>query len=48
MSETEVLLVGESWVSAATHYKGFDRFGSMTFYLGAESPAAVLRGLDGA
>ena len=31
-----VLLVGESWVSAATHYKGFDQFGSVTFHLGAE------------
>ena len=33
---TNVLLVGESWVSAATHYKGFDHFGSVTFHLGAE------------
>ena len=24
----KVLLVGESWVSSATHYKGFDQFGS--------------------
>ena len=32
----EVLLAGESWVSAATHYKGFDHFGSVTFHLGAE------------
>ena len=32
----KVLLVGESWVSAATHYKGFDQFGSVTFHLGAE------------
>jgi len=32
----EVLLAGESWVSAATHYKGFDQFGSVTFHLGAE------------
>ena len=31
-----VLLVGESWVSSATHYKGFDQFGSVTFHLGAE------------
>ncbi|MEE4188340.1 MAG: glutamine amidotransferase [Roseobacter sp.] len=30
----KVLLVGESWVSAATHYKGFDQFGSVTFHTG--------------
>ena len=27
-NEKRVLLAGESWVSAATHYKGFDQFGS--------------------
>ena len=43
MSATEVLLVGESWVSAATHYKGFDQFGSVTFHLGAEPLVAALR-----
>lgn len=32
----KILLVGESWVSSATHYKGFDQFGSVTFHLGAE------------
>ena len=31
----QVLLLGESWVSSATHYKGFDHFGSTTFHLGA-------------
>ena len=37
MSEKKkVLLVGESWMSSATHYKGFDQFGSVTFHLGAE------------
>ncbi len=40
----KVLLVGESWVSAATHYKGFDHFGSVTFHLGAEPLVAALRG----
>ena len=30
------LLVGESWVSSATHYKGWDQFSSTTFHLGAE------------
>lgn len=40
----KVLLVGESWVSSATHYKGFDQFGSVTFHLGAEPLVAALRG----
>lgn len=30
-----LLLAGESWVSSATHYKGFDQFGSVTFHTGA-------------
>ncbi len=38
----KLLLVGESWVSAATHYKGFDQFGSVTFHLGAEPFVAAL------
>lgn len=33
---TNVLLVGESWASAATHFKGFDQFGSVTFHTGAK------------
>lgn len=41
---TNVLLVGESWVSAATHFKGFDQFGSVTFHLGAEP---LVKALDG-
>ena len=43
MSRTKVLLVGESWVSAATHYKGFDQFGSVTFHRGADPLVAALR-----
>jgi uncharacterized membrane protein len=35
LNKKKVLLVGESWVSSATHYKGFDSFGSVTFHLGA-------------
>ena len=42
----KVLLVGESWVSAATHYKGFDQFGSVTFHLGAEPLVKALKGSD--
>ncbi len=41
-----VLLVGESWVSSATHYKGFDQFGSVTFHLGAETLVNALKGTD--
>lgn len=40
----KVLLVGESWVSAATHYKGFDSFGSVTFHLGAMPLVEALEG----
>ncbi len=42
----KVLLVGESWVSSATHYKGFDQFGSVTFHLGAEPLVKVLAGSE--
>ncbi|MFB2551777.1 glutamine amidotransferase [Ensifer soli] len=43
MTKTKVLLVGESWMSSATHYKGFDQFGSVTFHLGAEPLVAALK-----
>ncbi|MCX5496779.1 glutamine amidotransferase [Kaistia dalseonensis] len=43
MSKKKVLLVGESWMSSATHYKGFDQFGSVTFHLGAEPLVKVLK-----
>ncbi|APO78425.1 GATase-like domain-containing hypothetical protein (plasmid) [Rhizobium etli 8C-3] len=42
----KVLLVGESWISSATHYKGFDQFGSVTFHLGAEPLVKVLQGSE--
>lgn len=44
MTEKNVLLVGESWMSAATHYKGFDQFGSVTYHLGAEPLVEALKG----
>ncbi len=44
MSTKKILLVGESWMSSATHYKGFDQFGSVTFHLGAEPLVAALKG----
>ncbi len=43
---TKVLLVGESWVSSATHTKGFDQFGSVTFHLGAEPLVKALKGSE--
>jgi len=43
---TRVLLVGESWVSSATHYKGFDQFGSVTFHTGAEPLVQALEGSE--
>ena len=44
MSEPKrkILLVGESWVSAATHFKGFDQFSSTTFHSGAGPLIAAL------
>jgi len=42
----KVLLVGESWVSSATHYKGFDQFGSVTFHVGAEPLVEALKGSE--
>jgi uncharacterized membrane protein len=44
MTTKSVLLAGESWVSAATHIKGFDQFSSVTFHLGAEPLLAALAG----
>ncbi len=38
----KVLLAGESWISASTHYKGFDSFGSTTYHKGAEPLVAAL------
>lgn len=42
----KVLLLGESWMSSATHYKGFDQFGSVTFHLGAEDLVKSLQGSE--
>jgi uncharacterized membrane protein len=36
IEKKRILLVGETWMSAATHFKGFDQFGSVTFHSGAE------------
>jgi len=42
----KILLAGESWVSAATHFKGFDHFSSVTYHLGAEPLVAALAGSE--
>lgn len=42
----KILLVGESWVSSATHYKGFDQFGSVTVHTGADPLVAALDGSE--
>jgi uncharacterized membrane protein len=43
MAAKKILLLGESWMSAATHYKGFDQFGSVTFHTGADDFVAALK-----
>ncbi len=40
----KILLAGESWVSTATHIKGFDQFSTVTFHLGAEPLVEALKG----
>ena len=37
-----VLLAGESWVTTATHIKGFDQFNTATYHLGADRLVAAL------
>jgi uncharacterized membrane protein len=44
MAKKKILLVGETWMSAATHFKGFDQFGSVTFHSGAEPLIEALKG----
>ena len=41
-----ILLAGESWVTTATHIKGFDQFPTVTFHLGAEPLVEALKGSD--
>jgi len=41
-----LLLAGESWASTATHAKGFDTFGSVTFHTGADRFVASLEGTE--
>ncbi|AZB57617.1 cytoplasmic protein [Cereibacter sphaeroides] len=41
---TKILLVGESWTTSETHYKGFDQFGSVRFHTGATPLLEALKG----
>lgn len=43
VSKKRVLLAGESWVSTATHIKGFDQFATVTYHLGADKLVEALR-----
>jgi uncharacterized membrane protein len=44
MSKKKILLAGESWVSTATHIKGFDQFPTVTYHTGADELLAALKG----
>ena len=39
MARAKILLAGESWVTTATHVKGFDQFPTVTFHRGADALA---------
>lgn len=43
---TKILLVGESWTTSETHYKGFDQFGSVRFHTGAKPLIDALKGSE--
>lgn len=40
----KVLLAGESWISTASHIKGFDQFATATYHTGADAFVALLEG----
>jgi uncharacterized membrane protein len=43
MTKKKILLAGESWVSTATHIKGFDQFPTVTYHTGADELLAALK-----
>lgn len=43
MTKKKILLAGESWVSTATHIKGFDQFATATYHTGADDLLARLK-----
>ncbi len=44
MAAVRVLLAGESWMSASTHFKGWDYFSSAVYETGIESLQSALAG----
>ena len=46
MSKKKILLAGESWVSTATHIKGFDQFPTVTYHTGADELLKALKATD--
>ena len=46
MAKKKILLAGESWVSTATHIKGFDQFPTVTYHTGADELLAALKNSD--
>ena len=46
MGRSKILLAGESWVTTATHIKGFDQFPTVTFHRGADALAEALADSD--
>src|SRR5579872_5023632 len=42
----KVLLAGESWVSTATHVKGFDSFQTSTYHTGADEFLKAMEGSE--
>ena len=46
MPKKKVLLAGESWVSTATHIKGFDQFPTVTYHTGADEFLKAMHGSD--
>jgi uncharacterized membrane protein len=46
MAKHRILLAGESWVSTATHIKGFDQFTTISYHLGAEPLVQALKGSE--
>jgi uncharacterized membrane protein len=43
MSKKKILLAGESWVSTASHIKGFDQFATVTYHTGADELLKALK-----
>ena len=46
MSATKVLLAGKSWVTTATHVKGFNRFSASDYQTGIGALQRALKGSD--